>query len=246
MRGTNIAAFAATVVVNGLAGAVGLNGITTGAVSDLYPALTTPAGYVFSIWGVIYVLLGAFVIYQALPRQREKPFIGRIGPLFVLSSVLNIVWLFLWHYGLITLSVIPMFALLATLIAIYLRLRIGKSNVTSGEKLAVRLPFSVYLGWITVATIANVAAALVSVGWDGLGLTQVTWAILVLVIALAIASMVAFARKDIGYGLVLIWAYVGIAVKQSAYPTVALAAEVCAVLVAVALLAAILYSRIKR
>jgi hypothetical protein len=223
-----------------------LNGRTTAEVSDLYPTLVTPAGNVFAIWGVIYALLLAFVVFQALPSQRRKPFVQNVSFLFALSSVLNVSWLFLWHYDQIVLSVVLMFALLATLIAIYLRLNVGKSTVSWKEKAYVHLPFSVYLGWITVASIANVAAALVSVNWDAFGLANVTWGVLVIVVALIITLTVIATRKDVAYGLVLIWALVGIAAKQSAYRDIVVAAEVSAIIIAIALVTGILFSRLKR
>ena len=115
LRFGNIVAFAVTLAVNGLAGTTLLNGRTTAQVSDLYSNPFTPAGYVFAIWGIIYTLLGVFVIYQALPKQKDKPFQKQIGALFILSSIFNVVWLFLWQYDYITTSVVLMFALLATL-----------------------------------------------------------------------------------------------------------------------------------
>jgi len=246
LQSLNIGAFILTIVVNGLASAVALNGRTTAEVSDLYPTLVTPAGYVFSIWGVIYVLLLVFVVLQALHSQREKQFLRSINVFFLLSSVFNVSWLLLWHYDQIAWSVVPMFGLLATLITIYLRLNIGKVSVSWKEKACVHLPFSVYLGWITVATIANVGAALVSVQWDGFGLTGDRWGILVIAVALLITLTVIALRKDVAYGLVLVWALVGIAVKQSAHPDIALAAEVSAVVIAIALVTVILVSRLKR
>jgi hypothetical protein len=139
-----------------------------------------------------------------------------------------------------------MFALLATLIAIYLRLNVGKSTVSWKEKTCVHLPFSVYLGWITVASIANVATALVSVNWDGRGLSNVTWGVLVIAVALVITLTVIVTRKDVAYGLVLIWALVGITAKQSAYQDIVVAAEVSAIIIAIALVTVILFSRLKR
>jgi hypothetical protein len=102
-----------------------------------------------------------------LPSQKEKTYQKQIGALFILSSVFNSVWLFLWQYNYITLSIVVMFALLATLISIYIRLSVGKSNAPLREKLFIQTPFSVYLGWITITSIANVAAALNSVNWAG-------------------------------------------------------------------------------
>jgi hypothetical protein len=246
LQWANVVAFLITVLVNALANSSVLNGKTTGEISDLYPTLVTPAGYVFSIWGLIYILLMVFVVFQVLPSQEMKAFQKEVGVLFILSSVFNVAWLFLWQYGYITLSVLPMFALLATLIATYLRLNIGKSNVTLKEKLSVHLPFSVYLGWITVASIADVAAALVSIKWNGLGLTDVTWAIIVIVVALIITLLVVFTRRDVAYGLVLVWALVGIAVKQGENHSVVTTTEISALLIVIALLLSILISRFRR
>jgi benzodiazapine receptor len=246
LQSLNVLAFAVTVIVNALASSLALNGRTTAEVSDLYFTLVTPAGYVFSIWGVIYVLLLIFAVFQALPSQREKPFLQQISVLFILSSVFNVSWLFLWHYDQIVLSVALMFALLATLIAIYMRLGIGKTSATLKEKAFVHLPFSVYLGWITVASIANVASALVSIQWNGFGLANDTWAVLVIAVALLITLTVIATRKDVAYSLVLVWALVGIAVNQSGYQNIVMAAEISALIIIVALAASILVSKLKR
>jgi len=243
----NVLAFAWTVVVNGLAGGTTfLGGKLTSEISDATPTLITPAGYVFSIWGVIYVLLGIFVVVQALPSQRGKHYQEKIGWLFVLSCLLNIAWLFLWQFEYLSLSVVLMFLLLASLIAIYLRLNIGKLVAPMREKLAVHLPFSVYLGWITIASIANVAVTLVSIGWDGFGIAFETWAILIVAVALLIALLVISTRKDVAYGLVIIWALLGIAAKQSGHSNIVMATEIGAAAVVIALVFSILYSRLKR
>ncbi len=244
LQSLNVLAFAVTVIVNALASSLALNGRTTAEVSNLYFTLVTPAGYVFSIWGVIYMLLLIFAVFQALPRQREKPFLQQINVLFVLSSVFNIVWLFLWHYDQIVLSVALMFALLATLIAIYLRLGIGKNKAGLKERAFVHLPFSVYLGWITVASIANVSAALFSIQWDGFGLATDVWAVLVIAVALLITLAVIATRKDVAYSLVLVWALVGIAVNQSAYQNIVMAAAVGAVIIIAALAAFLVVSKL--
>jgi benzodiazapine receptor len=247
LRYANIIFFGLTVVVNSLAGGTTLiGGQVTAAVSDANPTLITPAGYVFSIWGVIYMLLGVFVVYQALPSQQGKEYQSKIGWLFVLSSLINIGWLFLWQFEYLSLSVVLMFLLLATLISIYVRLRIGKSAVSLRERLAVQLPFSVYLGWITVASIANVAATLVSIGWDGFGISPETWAILVVAVALIITILMLFTRKDVAYSLVIIWALVGIGVKQSGNQTIVMLAEISAAIVAVALISTILVTQIRK
>jgi hypothetical protein len=130
-----------------------------------------PAGYVFAIWGIIYIGWIAFVIYQFLPAQKESPRLRNLGYLFALSGVFNAAWLFCWHYNLFGLSVLIMFTLLGLLIAGYLKLNVGKMPVTNAEKWSVDIPFSVYLGWISVATVANVTDWLYSVNWTGFGLS---------------------------------------------------------------------------
>ena len=241
LQWANVSAFALMVLVNGLAGSTTIiGGRNTAQISDANPTLITPAGYVFSIWGVIYVLLGVFAVYQALPSQRGSQFQSRIGWIFVLSSIANMVWLFLWQSLLLVASTVLMFLLLSTLILIYLRLGVGKSKATIREKLAVHLPFSVYLGWITIASIANVAVTLVSVGWAGFGISQATWATLVVVVALLISILVLVTRRDLAYALVIIWALVGIAAKQSGTPAIVTLTQAGAALVAVASAATLL------
>jgi len=243
----NLLAFILTVLVNGLAGSTTiLGGKNTAQISDTYPTLITPAGYVFSIWGIIYIMLGVFVVYQTFTGAKGKEFQRRIGWLFVLSCVVNVAWLFLWQFEYLGLSVILMFLLLATLIFIYLRLDIGKSNVSTTEKLAVHLPFSVYLGWITVASIANVAVTLVSVNWDGFGLDSLVWSTLVIIVALFITLIVLATRKDVAYTLVIIWALVGISVKQSENQTIVMLTQMSAVIIAITLVAVIFLVTIKR
>lgn len=235
----NLIALVATFVVNTYAAVLGLNGRQTGQISDLYPVLITPPGYVFQIWTVIYALLLVYGVYQALPSKRGEGFHSKIGYWFLISCVANMVWLFAWHWGYIVPSVVPMFALLASLIMIYLRLGIGRSDAPLGERLAVHLPFSVYLGWITVAPIANVAAALNSLGLGGLGLGEATWTAVVVAIAVAITAAVLLTRGDVAYSLVIIWALVGIAIKQAAIQPVYLASIAGAVIIAVVMVIAL-------
>lgn len=244
LRWSNILAFALVVIVNGIAGSTTLlGGNNTAAISDANPTLLTPAGYVFSIWGVVYILLGVFVVFQALPSQREKSYHGRIGWLFVLSSALNILWLFAWQYESLIVSVVLMFLLLISLILIYLRLDIGKVKVERLEKLAIHLPFSVYLGWITIATIANVSSALVSYDWSGFGVSPETWAILVASVVLIIAILVAAIRKDVAYEMAILWAFVGIAVKQSLNDTIVYLIVMGSVIVLIALVVSLVFAR---
>ena len=247
LKWANIFAFILMVIVNGLAGSTTLlGGKNTAEISDANPTLITPAGYVFSIWGIIYVLLGIFVIFQALPKEKEKEYHGRIGWLFILSSAFNIIWLFLWQFEYLVFSVILMFLLLASLISIYLRLDIGKSDVGIREKLTIHLPFSTYLGWITIASIANVSVTLVSLGWDGFGISFETWATLIVIIALLIAILVLITRKDIAYGLVIIWAFVGISVGQSGNQNIVTLTQASAIIVLITLISSILIAKLRK
>jgi len=241
LKWLNIAAFVLTVVVNSLAGSTTMiGGVNTAQVSDSNPTLVTPAGYVFAIWGIIYVLLAVFVITQAMPQEKDKEYHKKIGWFFVLSCLINIVWLFMWQYGQMVISVVLMLCLLLSLMMIYLRLDIGKSNAPRREKLTVQLPFSVYFGWISIATIANISAMLVSLDWDGFGIAQATWAVLIVAIAVILTLLMTVMRKDVAFGLVVIWALLGISVKQSTHSDIATAAQIGAIIVLIALAAAIL------
>lgn len=231
----NLFAVLATLVVNGLANALPLNGLNTGEISDRFKVFFVPAGYVFSIWGVIYLGLIAFGIYQLLPGQRENPRLRRIGYLFALSCLANIVWLFLWHYERFVLTLFAMVALLLLLIGTYLRLEIGKTKFSLVEKWCVSIPFSVYLGWITVATIANVTSVLDYLKWEGWGLKPEIWAVVMLVAGLLIAAAMSLTRADVAYLLVIIWAYIGIAVKQAGTPLVSNTAWIISAIVAILL-----------
>jgi hypothetical protein len=222
----NLLGFLGTVVVNALANILPINNETTGALSDQYPNLFVPAGLTFAIWGLIYVLLAIFVIYQLIPSVRRNAqkidFVQRIGPLFFISCLANIGWIFAWHYKIVPLSLVLMLILLGCLLAIYLRLNIGKSEETRAERYLVHLPFSVYLGWITIATIANVTALLVDVGWNqnAWGLGEQFWAVAVIIVGIAIALSILFTRKDIYYCFVVDWALLGILLKRLSVTTV--------------------------
>lgn len=239
----NVIAVVATVIINILANALPLNGQNTGEISDRFQVFFVPAGYVFSIWGVIYLGLIGFAIYQALPAQRENPRLRAIGYWFVYSSLANITWLFLWHYNYFELTVVAMLALLLSLIVIYQRLGIGKLRVPVGEFWLVQVPFSVYLGWVSVATIANITDTLYFLDWGGFGIAPEVWAVIMLAAAVVIAALLTWRRADIPYLLVFIWAFVGIAVKQSDTALVAYAAIVSAILCALLVILAIVRRR---
>ena len=245
-QGVNVLAVLATIAVNGLANALPLNGQTTGEISDRFDVYFVPAGYVFSIWGLIYLGLLAFAVYQALPGQRDNARLRRVGYLFALSCLANMAWLFLWHYEQFPLTLVAMLALLLLLIAIYLRLDIGRARVSRAETWLVNIPFSIYLGWITVATIANVTSLLDYLNWNGWGISPEVWAVIMLVAGLGIASAVSLTRGDVAYMLVIMWAYAGIAVKHMATPLVARTAWVTMALVALAMIVGVVLQARRR
>ncbi len=214
----NLLSLLLVLVANFLANYLPLNGYNTGELSDMYPNLFVPAGITFSIWGVIYLLLIVFIISQFInfgnKEEAKKEIINKIGSLFFLSSLANAAWIFAWHYLYVFLSLIVMLVLLFTLILIYRRLEIGIVNYSKKLYSIFILPFSIYLGWITIATIANITALLVDINWYGGFLNPVFWTIFVLIIGLIITLYILLIRKDIAYSLVVIWAYLGIIIKR--------------------------------
>jgi benzodiazapine receptor len=250
----NIVAFVAMIVVNALATTVGIFGRQTGALSDNIPNLFVPAGLTFSVWGVLYLLTLLFTVSQArglFAANRSAPeALGKVGWLFFLSSAANVGWLLLWHAQLVALSMIPMLVLLGALIAIHVRLGTGRTRPTGAERWFFRVPFSAYLGWITVATVANATAALVTAGWHGFGLAPEVWAIAMVAVAALVTLVMLLVRRDAAYGLVVLWALAGIALKRStdassASRAVFVAAVACAAVVAGALVGTAIRSALR-
>lgn len=207
-----------TIVVNMLAVVLPINDKTTQELSDNLPNLFVPAGLTFSIWSVIYILLIIFAWYQARDIHKkdmvEMPFLQKIWHVFFVASLANVSWILLWHYEYVEVSLIAMIVLFISLLIIYLSLGIGKTTVSRKEYWCVHVPFSVYFGWITVATIANVTAVLVHIGWDGFGITQELWMILILIVIFLITILMVITRRDIAYALVIVWALLGIVLKR--------------------------------
>ncbi|MFX1601337.1 MAG: hypothetical protein ACFFB6_12130 [Promethearchaeota archaeon] len=242
----NLITLILTVIINYVAAFLPLGIGNTAEISDLYPNLFVPAGITFSIWAVIYLFLGIFVVYQfrdAFKQEKvEMPFLERISYLFIISNIANTIWILFWHYGLIYLSIIAMIVILLSLIWIYLRLEIGKAQVSTKEKWFVHIPFSIYLGWITVATIANVTAVLVSAGVASYGLLAEILTILVISVAVLITYAILFLRKDYAYSLVVLWASLGIFLKQLGLN---LTVSVTAIIAVILIVAGIIYTVFK-
>lgn len=242
----NIVALVAVVVLNILSTALPINNRSVQEISDALPSYFTPAGYTFAIWGLIYSALIAFTVYQALPAGGKRPFLRQISWLFAASSAANIGWLLAWHYGVYALSILFMVTLLLVLIAIYLRLDIGRRNpaLPLADKLLVQAPFSLYLGWITVATIANVANVTNYWGWTGFGLPEPLWSAIMMGVATVVAGLLLFNRRNLAYAGVLVWALFGI---RAAYPDVPVVANTAVIAAALIVIFALLgYWRTRR
>ncbi len=224
-QGAVIAALAATVATNALANILPLNGQNTGEISARFPVLITPPGYVFGIWGLIYTGLISYAVYQALPSRRENARLRRIAWPFVLSCAANIVWLLLWHYNQFGLTLGAMVGLLLALITIDRRL--GKwGEQPLDETIFARLPFSVYLGWISVATIVNATVVLYNAGWDGMGVSPELWTTALLGVGAGLGATMGARQGDPAFPLVLAWAFAGIARNSADVPLVGPAAWV--------------------
>ncbi|MFZ6014777.1 MAG: tryptophan-rich sensory protein [Patescibacteria group bacterium] len=231
--------YAVMVFVNYLANALPIGGVTTGEASDAFANLFTPAGLTFSIWGLIYFLLFVYVIYQFIGVKKKdaklEKAIAKVNKYFVLSSLANVAWIFSWHYQIIWLSVLIMLGLLICLIKIADVLK--TEDFTLKDFIAIKLPFSIYFGWITVAIIANITVFLVSINWNGLGIADNIWMIIVLFAGIGIGIWRMYIDRNIAYGLVIVWAYIGILYKHTSaggfggqYPDVISALFICLVL----------------
>jgi len=239
--------FLVMIIINALANILPINGVTTGQVSASYPSLFTPAAQTFAIWGVIYLLLAAHTLYQlgffhGNAGTFKKESLNKIGIIFSFSSIVNALWIFSWHYYLIPLSVFFILIIFACLF--FVNQVINTERLTTREKLFIGLPFSIYFGWITVASIANVTVLLVSLGWNGFYIYEETLTFLLILFGLAIGTGKMLKNRDVAYGLVLIWAYAGILIKHTStngfsgqYPNVIYAAIASIIL----LLAAVIY-----
>jgi len=210
--------YLAMIIVNALANILPINGVTTGQVSDSYPNLFAPAGSTFAIWGLIYLLLALYCLYQmGLFRDPQAPrnqaLLARTGLIFSISSLANVAWIFSWHNYMIAFSMLWMIVILLCLITILQTIR--QKTLTRREKFLIKLPFSVYFGWITVATIANATTLLVSWQWNGWGIAEPVWAIIIIIVGLLIGAATTIINRDIAYGLVIVWAYIGIYIKHT-------------------------------
>jgi hypothetical protein len=232
-----------TITMNVLANALPLNGQDTGEISDRFDIYFVPAGYVFSIWGLIYMGLIAFTIYQAAPAQKDNPLLKKIYPAYWIGSLANISWLFLWHYNIFSLTLVAMLTILASLLYIYVQISKEGADLDRNQKWLVKLPFSIYLGWISVATIANVTQVLFYFGWGGWGVSPAIWAVIMLAVATVLGLLMLWREYDIAYTLVLVWAFIGIANSQADTALVANTAWLVSSLLVIAMIFAFIFKR---
>lgn len=207
------------VMANYLANALPLNGLFTADITDkLYPNLFTPAGWTFSIWGFIYFLLLVYVLYslniiKAIDPLNDPQILDGTAVLFIASSVLNIAWLFAWHYDLMIVSEIFMIGLWIVLFKIVKEIR--KNKLKRLQYLYLKFPFSIYFGWITIALVANTVVMLVSLDFGFFGIPEVDWVRYIIIIGAIFATIIAYINKDLAYSLVPIWGYMGILMNHA-------------------------------
>jgi tryptophan-rich sensory protein len=199
------------ITVNALANALPINGLDTGEVSELYPNLFTPSGITFSIWSVIYFFLAGAVV--VMWTNRNSSLIQALVPLFCASCILNLGWILAWHYLLPGLSVLIMLLLLIVLINMFLKLH-EADDLDATRKIWLKFPFTIYLAWISVATIANISAFLVSLDWSGGFLSQETWTVMMMFVAAALAFIITTKFHAYWFSAVVIWALLGIFIRR--------------------------------
>ncbi len=214
----NVLGYVVTILVNYLANSLPINNRTTGELAATYPNLFTPAGFTFSIWGLIYLALAAFVVYQTgvlgKRRNQDLSVVTDIGLFFFISSLANAGWIFAWHYMMVPLSMAVMLVLLGSLVVIYSRLR-RRTEISQSERWFVHVPFSLYLGWISVATLANLSALFVDIGFDGFALFGQIWTTIFLIVATLLGVAFLIRGRDPAYGLVIAWALIGILTRHA-------------------------------
>ncbi|MFQ4135060.1 tryptophan-rich sensory protein [Nodosilinea sp. PGN35] len=225
-----VVAVVAAVVFNTLSNRFPPGGQNVGQISNtiLAGVLITPANYAFAIWGIIYLGLLAYAIYQFHPERRQEPQLQRVNKLLIAACVAQTIWIWLFSVQQFGWSIVAMLGILIPLIGIYLTLNIGldRQQPTRGYRVSrlrrwmAHIPFSLYLSWIAVATIVNVASALYATNWGGWGISAVTWTVAMIVVAAVLAEVVIYQRGDVAFALVFVWALVAIAVRQSDIPAI--------------------------
>ncbi len=231
--------YSVMILVNALANALPLNGYNTGEISAMYPNLFVPAGFTFSIWGLLYLLLFGWVIYSGIILWKQQQTIlfnhvRTVAPFFILSCTLNAVWIIMWHQLLPVAALLIMFWLLSTLITMYRNMQAAKMQLNTGASLLLYIPFVMYLAWICVASIANTTAVLVDVDWNGFGLQPWLWSCIMIVIAALLGCWFSLVKREAAFAVVVAWALFGIFKGQQGTVTVSYTAAVSCGIVLIA------------
>jgi len=228
---TTLAAIIGSIVINTISNFFPADGVDIATLSDrLFPSVQIlPANYAFAIWAPIYLGLIAFGIYQAQPAQRYNPSLQRGGYLLVFACIAQCVWIYLFLTRLFPLSVVAMLGILVPLIVLYQRLEISQHHVSPTEQWFIQIPISIYLGWITVATVVNAALALYSINWDGWGITPAIWAVIAIIVATGIGTQVTIKHHDPAYMLVIVWALIAIGIRHRDMPLITVTAAISAI-----------------
>ncbi len=243
LRWSNLLSVVVMLGVNTLANIIPFNGITTGEVSALYPVLFTPAGYVFAIWGLIYLALFGFSIYQLSPQRLPDDLLKSISPAIICANIANSAWIVVWHYQIIAATVPLMAVLLFCMLWIYLKIAPYRQGFSPRQGLFIVFPFSLYLGWISVATIANVSVWLFTLDWSGFGLSSVVWTMILLAVGTLLGILMILRHQDMVYALVIIWAFAGIQFKPQIETNVGAAAGLSSLVLILVLTVQLLKAR---
>ncbi len=236
----SVVAYLFMIGLNILGNVLPLGGLTTGEISDKYPSLISPAGYTFSIWGAVYILLFLFVVYQlGLIKNRNEKLMPElyslIRILFVISSLCNAAWIIAWHYEYLALAL--MLSVIILICLILINKHMYAEELSLAEKLFIRFPFGIYFSWISVATVLNTTVLLVSIRWSGFGVSALIWSIIVIILATLLTVVVSLKLRSIAYIVPVLWAFGGIMTKhlfqeelQGKYPELIVTLIICSLL----------------
>jgi len=228
------------IFVNYLAGTGRINNVTPEVISDKYPTFITPAGYAFAIWSLIYLGMIAFSIYQLLPSQADNPRFRAIRTVYILNCVANCAWIYLWHYEQIIAALGVIFLLLATLVYINLKLQ---NTETAAEAWLSKIPFSIYFGWVTVASILNATIALVYLGVTTTDFTAQVLGASLIIIAVILGILMRFKLNLTAYPVAVAWALTAIAVAHGGKTIIVVTSAIAVIILLVTALSAFLNAK---
>lgn len=231
----NLLAILVAFFTNVLANIAPINGLTIGEISNTLfkDVLITPASYAFAIWGLIYLGLISLAIYQALPNNRNNSYLQRMGYYLVVSSLAQVIWVFLFLSSFFVLSTVAMLIIFFSLLLLYLKLGININSIPKKQKWLVNFPISVYLGWITVATIVNFALALSWIKWSGFGLSDIIWTVIIIILVAILGILIILQRKDTVYCGVFIWALIAITIRHLDTLSIAITSGISAIVLGI-------------